>query len=110
MAQGEYANFAIITHSSSDFVVDFARVLPGVPKAMVRSRILLAPEHAKRLLAALQEKGFDWPDHKPEHFFVMNDGSIGLIDLERLRFIGQPLCEAKCATQLEKFRSLLPKK
>lgn len=55
VAQGEYANFAIITHSSSDFVLDFARVLPGVPKAQVKSRVLLAPEHAKRLLAALQE-------------------------------------------------------
>ena len=55
VAQGEYANFAIITHSSSDFVLDFARVLPGVPKALVRSRVLLAPEHAKRLLSALQE-------------------------------------------------------
>ena len=55
VAQGEYANFAIITHSSSDFVVDFARVLPGIPKAQVKSRIILAPEHAKRLLAALQE-------------------------------------------------------
>lgn len=54
-AQGEYANFAIITHSSSDFVLDFARVLPGVPKAQVRSRVILAPEHAKRLLMALQE-------------------------------------------------------
>ena len=55
VAQGEYANFAIITHSSSDFVVDFARVLPGVQKAQVRSRVILAPEHAKRLLGALQE-------------------------------------------------------
>ncbi len=55
VAQGEYANFAIITHSSSDFVVDFARVLPGVPKAQVKSRLILAPEHAKRLLMALQE-------------------------------------------------------
>ena len=55
VAQGEYANFAIITHGSSDFVVDFARVLPGVPKAQVCSRIILAPEHAKRLLGALQE-------------------------------------------------------
>ena len=55
VAQGKYANFAIITHSSSDFVVDFARVLPGLPKAQVKSRIILAPEHAKRLLAALQE-------------------------------------------------------
>lgn len=55
VAQGEYANFAIITHSSSDFVLDFARMLPGLPKAMVKSRVLLAPEHAKRLLMALQE-------------------------------------------------------
>ena len=55
VAQGEYANFAIITHSSSDFVLDFARILPGVPKAQVRSRVILAPEHAKRLLQALQE-------------------------------------------------------
>jgi hypothetical protein len=55
VAQGEYANFAIITHSSSDFIIDFARVLPGVPKAQVKSRVILAPEHAKRLLGALQE-------------------------------------------------------
>ena len=55
VAQGEYVNFAIITHSSSDFVIDFARVLPGLPKAQVKSRVIMAPEHAKRLLAALQE-------------------------------------------------------
>ena len=55
VAQGEYANFAIITHSSSDFIIDFARVLPGVAKAHVKSRVILAPEHAKRLLGALQE-------------------------------------------------------
>ena len=55
VSQGEYANFAIITHSSSDFIIDFARVLPGLPKAQVKSRVILAPEHAKRLLAALQE-------------------------------------------------------
>ncbi len=54
-AQGEYSNFAIITHSSSEFIVDFARMMPGVQKAQVRSRIILAPEHAKRLLGALQE-------------------------------------------------------
>ena len=55
VSQGEYANFAIITHSSSDFIIDFARVLPGLPTAQVKSRVILAPEHAKRLLAALQE-------------------------------------------------------
>jgi len=54
-AQGEYANLAIITHSSSEFIVDFARMLPGLPKAQVCSRVIMAPEHAKRLLGALQE-------------------------------------------------------
>ena len=55
IARGEYSNLALITHSHTDFVLDFARVLPGVPKAAVKSRVILAPEHAKRLLAALQE-------------------------------------------------------
>ena len=55
VAQGQYANFAIINHSSSDFILDFAALLPGLPKAKVGSRIILAPEHAKRLLMALQE-------------------------------------------------------
>jgi len=55
VAQGTYSNLAIITHSSSEFVVDFVRVMPGVPKAQVNSRIILTPEHAKRLMLALQE-------------------------------------------------------
>ncbi|GAB6983242.1 DUF3467 domain-containing protein [Prevotella dentasini] len=55
VAKGVYTNFQIISHSSSEFVVDFATLLPGVPKASVTSRVILAPEHAKRLLAALQE-------------------------------------------------------
>lgn len=48
VAQGTYANLAIITHSSSEFILDFIRVMPGMPKAGVQSRIVLAPEHAKR--------------------------------------------------------------
>ena len=55
VAQGIYANLAIITHSSSEFVLDFARVMPGIPKACVKSRVILTPEHAKRLLRALQD-------------------------------------------------------
>ncbi len=55
VAEGIYANLAIITHSSAEVVLDFVRVLPGVPKANVKSRIILAPEHAKRLLLALQD-------------------------------------------------------
>ena len=54
-AQGTYSNMAIIAHSSSEFVLDFVRVMPGLPKAKVQSRIVLTPEHAKRLLMALNE-------------------------------------------------------
>jgi len=55
VAQGTYANLAIITHSSSEFVLDFVRAMPGIPKAEVKSRIILTPEHAKRLLNALKD-------------------------------------------------------
>ena len=55
VAQGTYSNLAIITHSASEFVVDFVRVMPGIPKANVKSRIILTPEYAKRLMFALQE-------------------------------------------------------
>jgi hypothetical protein len=55
VAQGTYSNLAIITHSSSEFVLDFVRIMPGIPKANVKSRIILTPEHAKRLLMALQD-------------------------------------------------------
>lgn len=54
-AEGIYANLAMIAHSSSEFVVDFIRLMPGVPKAKVKSRIVITPEHAKRLLNALQD-------------------------------------------------------
>jgi hypothetical protein len=55
VAQGTYSNLAIITHSSSEFVLDFVRIMPGIPKAEVKSRVILTPEHAKRLLVALQD-------------------------------------------------------
>lgn len=55
IAEGIYSNLAIISHSSSEFVLDFIRIMPGTPKANVKSRIILTPEHAKRLLFALQE-------------------------------------------------------
>lgn len=55
VAQGNYSNLVIIAHSSSEFIIDFAAVMPAVPKAKVKSRIILTPEHAKRLLILLQE-------------------------------------------------------
>ena len=69
VGQGTYVNLAIISHSSSEFVIDFIRTMPGLPKASVKSRIILTPEHAKRLLIALQDN-----IHKYEQVY----GSISL--------------------------------
>lgn len=55
VAEGIYSNLAIINHSASEFVVDFVTLMPGVPKAKVKSRIVLTPQHAKRFLKALGE-------------------------------------------------------
>jgi Protein of unknown function (DUF3467). len=55
VAEGNYANLAIITHSHSEFVIDFVNVMPGTPKSKVKSRIILTPQHAKRLMKALTE-------------------------------------------------------
>ncbi|UPQ79682.1 DUF3467 domain-containing protein [Flavobacterium azooxidireducens] len=55
IAEGIYSNLAIINHSASEFVVDFVTLMPGVPKAKVKSRIILTPQHAKRLLKAIGE-------------------------------------------------------
>ncbi len=55
IAEGVYANLAMIAHSNSEFVIDFIRLMPGVPKAKVKSRVVITPEHAKRLIGALQE-------------------------------------------------------
>lgn len=55
VAEGIFSNLAIITHSNTEFVLDFIRVMPGIPKAKVKSRIILTPEHAKRLMHALQD-------------------------------------------------------
>lgn len=55
VAEGVYSNLAIISHSNSEFVLDFIKVMPGLPKAKVKSRIMMTPQHAKRLMKALQD-------------------------------------------------------
>ncbi|MBE0677808.1 MAG: DUF3467 domain-containing protein [Bacteroidales bacterium] len=55
VAEGVYSNLAVITHSPAEFVIDFIRIMPGVPKSKVKSRIILTPEHAKRFVAALSD-------------------------------------------------------
>src|SRR3954463_285181 len=55
IAEGVYSNLAMIAHSNSEFVIDFIKLMPGVPKAKVKSRIVLTPQHAKRLMKALKD-------------------------------------------------------
>ena len=55
VGQGEYVNLAIVTHSPAEFVMDYIRVLPGMTKSKVKSRIIMAPMHAKTLMMALQD-------------------------------------------------------
>lgn len=85
IAEGVYANLAMIAHSNSEFVIDFIRLMPGIPKAKVKSRIILTPEHAVRLLEALKdnirkfEDNFGEIKHSNEPIpFPMNfGGTIG---------------------------------
>lgn len=55
VATGTYSNFTVISHSPAEFILDFAAMMPGIERPRVRSRIILAPEHAKRLLLSLKE-------------------------------------------------------
>ena len=55
VGQGEYVNFAIVTHSVAEFVLDFIRILPGLNKSKVKSRVVISPMHAKTFLKALQD-------------------------------------------------------
>ena len=55
IADGVYANLAVITHSPAEFITDFVSMMPGVPQAKVRARVIMTPQHAKRLTRALQE-------------------------------------------------------
>ena len=66
IAEGSYSNLAIINHSPSEFVIDFIQMMPGVPKAKVKSRIILTPQHAKRLMNALKENVSKFEDQHGE--------------------------------------------
>ncbi len=63
MAEGVYTNLVMIAHSNTEFVLDFIRIMPGVAKAKVKSRVILTPEHAHRLLLALQENISKYEDN-----------------------------------------------
>ena len=74
IASGVYSNFVLISHSPSDFVLDFARILPGMTKPDLDSRIIMAPEHSKWLLLALQENIFKY-DQEFGKIQLPNEGS-----------------------------------
>ena len=78
-AEGIYSNLAIISHSPAEFIVDFTRILPGVPKAKVMSRIVMTPQHAKLLLHALHEN------------ILKFEQQFGEIDIERQQQSGFPV-------------------
>jgi len=69
VASGVYSNLAIITHSPAEFVCDFVQMLPGMPKAQVKSRVIMTPQNAKRLLKALIENVQKYE----QHIGVIND-------------------------------------
>ena len=85
IAEGIYSNLAMIAHSNSEFVIDFIRLMPGVPKAKVKSRIIMTPDHAKRLLAALKDNlekyeqafGKIKNGEEPPHFPMNFGGTLG---------------------------------
>jgi len=84
VADGIYSNLAIISHSNSEFIVDFIRMMPGTPKARVKSRIILSPQHAKRLMLALGENITKFEgqfgeiqSHESIPDFPMNFGPVG---------------------------------
>jgi hypothetical protein len=85
VAEGVYSNLAMIAHSNSEFVIDFIRLMPGVPKAKVKSRIVITPEHAKRLLMALKDNidkyennfGTIKPVGEPPRFPMNFGGTMG---------------------------------
>lgn len=83
VAQGQYANLAIIAHSASEFILDFAAMLPGLQKAKVKSRIVTTPEHAKKLMLSLQENIARYERNfgqinlsKPSHNNPLNGGGF----------------------------------
>ncbi len=76
MASGIYSNLSIITHSPSEFIVDFIQLMPGVPKGIVKSRIILTPDNAKKLAKALQENIGKYEAHHGPIKDVASHGSV----------------------------------
>ena len=90
VAEGTYSNLALITHSSSDFILDFACALPGMPAPQIKSRVIMAPEHAKRLLQALQSNIYNY-----------EQSIVYLTNLMSLTCIEQNTLRSSCLTSID---------
>lgn len=77
-AQGVYSNLVLINHSPSEFVIDFIQVMPGMPKAQVRSRVILTPEHAKRFLYAMGDNVGKYEEQMGEIQMKNDDAGGGI--------------------------------
>lgn len=86
VAEGSYANLAIITHSHAEFVIDFVNVMPGTPKSKVKSRIILTPQHAKRFMKALTDN--------VEKYEAMNGTIKDLEEMQLPMSFGGPTAQA----------------
>jgi ribonuclease BN (tRNA processing enzyme) len=86
VAEGSYANLAIITHSHAEFVIDFVNVMPGTPKSKVKSRIILTPQHAKRFMKALTDN--------VEKYEAMNGAIKDLEEMQLPMNFGGPTAQA----------------
>ncbi len=75
-AEGIYSNLAIITHSTAEFVIDFTRVLPGIPKAKVHARVIMTPQHTKLLLNALKDN-IEKFEKKFGEIKIQGEGGVG---------------------------------
>lgn len=78
-AEGQYSNLVIISHSPAEFIFDFTRLLPGIPKAKVHSRIIMTPQHSKMFLAALKEniEKYENSFGEIQTMGAMNENSMG---------------------------------
>ena len=91
IAEGIYSNLAIITHSQAEFILDFVRILPGVPKGKVKSRIIMTPQHVKRLLFALGDNMQKFESNFGEVDIEGNGGNNGFAALFQLSQIAEPI-------------------
>ena len=96
IAEGIYSNLAIITHSSSEFIVDYIRIMPGVPKGKVKSRVVMTPEHAKKLHRALSD---NLSKYEKSHGKIKESDQISTIPLN----FGGPTIQRKRHRQMRPF-------